>query len=38
MAEQKEADTRFDWLPALIQDAFAARHSPTASSTLFASL
>ena len=34
MAEQNEADTRFDQLLALTQDACAARHSPTTSSTL----
>jgi hypothetical protein len=38
MAAQNEADTRFDWLLALIQDACAARHSPAASYTLFESL
>ena len=38
MVEQNEADTRFDWLLALIQDACAARHSPTAYSTRFESL
>jgi hypothetical protein len=38
MAEHNEADTRFDWLLALIQDAFAAKHSPTVYYTLFESL
>ena len=38
MAEQSEADTRFDRLIALTQEAFVSRHYPTAYYTLVAAM